>query len=223
MMNPRALLLGFFLLIGSAAYALPPLDDSLAVGETDPEAPLLPAQRLGGFEGMTIRLMPAFYWETLGLEFEAYFGDKVSLGLNVLGTLGRTDGQNANFQLNPEDYLEPGFRAELAFKYYPKGRAPEGIYGQVNVAYSQIVYYDGNTRPYTFHNRWRDQTGVVATEDLVRPNPLSVGLGFGYQVKIIPDWLVGNIMLGIQGQMDQDNQPFVSIYLSPSLGIYLQN
>ncbi|MFL5729055.1 MAG: hypothetical protein ACJ75J_06150, partial [Cytophagaceae bacterium] len=93
--------------------------------------------------GFNIKTSPAFFWKTFVVEIEAPLGKKFSVGVNLYGKVGRTDGKSANFKVKKQDFLTDGIRAELALKYYFKPTAPEGLYLQGNFAYNQIVYADG--------------------------------------------------------------------------------
>jgi hypothetical protein len=164
-----------------------------------------------------IKTSPAFFWKTIVLEIEAPLGNKFSIGLNIYGKLGRTDGKTANFIVKKQNFLNDGIRAELAFKYYFKPTAPEGLYLQTNFAYNQIVYADGTTKPYTL-NSHIETADTSATGTLSKPFPYSAGIGIGYQMIIVPKHLIGNFMLGIQGNMDGRENPFLSIFVAPSIG-----
>jgi hypothetical protein len=164
-----------------------------------------------------IKTSPAFFWKTVVLEIEAPIGDKFSIGLNIYGKLGRTDGKNANFKVKKQDFLTDGIRAELAFKYYFSGTAPEGLYMQTNFSYNQIVYADGTTKPYTLNSHIKP-ADTSATGALLKPYPYSAGLGVGYQMIIVPKHLIGNFMLGVQGNMDARKETFISIFVAPSIG-----
>lgn len=168
--------------------------------------------------GLNIKVMPAFYWGTLGFEAEYPVTQKISIGLNFAGNLGRADGKNANFKIKPEAYLEPGYNIDLVGKYYFKGEAPEGLYATLNFSYNTKLYFDGNTRPFTLHNRWKELAGLRVPNDLVKPKPFNSGLGIGYQLVIIPKHIIANMMLAAQGQIDNNNDFFISIYLVPSIG-----
>lgn len=168
--------------------------------------------------GINIKLSPALFWNTLGLEFEFPFTKKLSASINLMGKLGRTDGRNTTFKVKEEAYLKDGYLGELSFRYYFAGKAPEGIYIQANFTYSNILYFDGTTRPYTLHNHWKDLNGLRTPADFPDLLPYSGGLGLGYQVVIIPEHLIGNLMLGAQSNIDQEGNPLLSVYLYPSIG-----
>jgi hypothetical protein len=165
--------------------------------------------------GFNIKTSPAFFWKTISLEIEAPLGKKFSVGVNVYGKLGRTDGTKSNFKVKNENFLSNGLRAELVLKYYFKPTAPEGFFLHANAAYNQIVYSDGTTKPYSLnvHNQ-----SVDTSSTSLKPYPYSAGLGVGYQVIFIPKHLIGNIMMGVQGNMDAKNNPFISIFIAPSIG-----
>ncbi|HXA00939.1 MAG TPA: hypothetical protein VNW99_03065 [Cytophagaceae bacterium] len=167
--------------------------------------------------GFNIKTSPAFFWKTIGVEIEVPLGKKFSIGLNLYGKVGRTDGKTANFKVKKQNFLTDGMRAELAFKYYFKPTAPEGLYLQANFAYNQIVYADGTTKPYSL-NSHTPPADTSATGTSLKPYPYSAGLGIGYQIIIIPKHLIGNFMIGAQGNMDAKNNPFISFFVAPSIG-----
>ncbi len=179
---------------------------------------LLKRRKKKGDGGLNIKVLPAFYWGTLGLEVEYALSGKITLGVNLLGTLGRGDGQSANYKVKPEAFMEEGYRAEIAVKYFFKGNAPEGLYTHLNVAYNDLFYHDGNTRPYTLHNRWKEIDGLRLPVDFKKPIPFSAGISFGYQMIVIPKRIIANVLVGVQGNMDADNNPFIAIYAAPSIG-----
>jgi hypothetical protein len=162
-----------------------------------------------------IKTSPAFFWKTIVLEIEAPLGNKFSVGLNLYGKLGRTDGKTANFNVKKQDFLNDGIRAELAFKYYFKPIAPEGLYLQTNFGYNQIVYADGTTKPYTLNSHVETADTSATTS---KPFPFSAGIGLGYQMIIVPKHFIGNFMIGVQGNMDSKENPFLSIFVAPSIG-----
>lgn len=168
--------------------------------------------------GLNVKILPAMYWGTLGFEVEYCINGSFSLGLNVLGTLGRQDGKNANQKVKPEDHMREGWRTELALKYYFKKEGPEGLYASLNFTYNEIFYYDGNTRPYTLHNRWKEIQGLRLSTDFREPLPYSAGVGFGYQLVVIPEKIIANVMIGVQGHIDADNNPFIAVYAAPTIG-----
>jgi hypothetical protein len=167
--------------------------------------------------GFNIKTSPAFFWKTIAVEIEAPIGKKFSIGLNLYGKVGRTDGKNANFKVKKQNFLTDGMRVELAFKYYFKPTAPEGLYLQTNFAYNQIVYADGTTKPYSLNSHVQPPD-TNATGTSLKPYPYSAGLGLGYQIIIVPKHLIGNFMLGVQGNMDAKNNPFLSFFVAPSIG-----
>lgn len=164
--------------------------------------------------GMNLKLSPAFFWKTLLLEMEFALHPHLTIGLNLHGKLGGSVGKRKFTKDETEAYNQPGYAAEIAFKYYFKGEVPEGIYLQLNAGYSTLFFYDGNTRPYTLHNHWRKNPGGI----FEKPLPYYAGLGIGYQVIILPERFIGNVMLGIQGNKYKDNSFPLSFYIAPSLG-----
>lgn len=168
--------------------------------------------------GVNVKILPAFFWGTFGLSGEIPISEKFTANINLLGTLGRLDGKNANYSTRPESYMSEGWRAEAMFRYYIKGEAPTGFYAHLNFAYNNLFYYDGNTRPYTLVNNWRETNGVRLPSNFEKPNPISAGLGIGYQLEIIPDLIIVDAFCTLQGHMDANGDPFLQVYVAPSIG-----
>ena len=191
-------------------------EDSLTNHHSSPDPKKEAEPSKGGFN---IKLSPAFFWKTLVLEIELPLGKRFSMGVNLFGKIGRTDGLKSNYKVKEQNFLQDGIRAEFALKYYFKPTAPEGFYLQANFAYNQIVYSDGTTKPYSVNTHIHNATDTSSTGALLKPYPYSAGLGLGYQVVFIPKHIIGNIMVGAQGNMDAYNNPFLSFYIAPSIGI----
>lgn len=168
-------------------------------------------------EGFNIKLSPSIFWKTMVLEFEYPITKHFSVGLNVLAKLGSWDGVKANRTMPKEDYMNNGIGFELAGKYYFTPDAHEGFYTQANVAYNNIFYFDGNTRPFSFYTHWREQQGATSST-FNAPKPFHFGLGVGYQVILLPKHFIGNLMIGTQGNFADDGNFQFSVYLAPSLG-----
>jgi len=168
---------------------------------------------------LNVKLMPAFYWSSIGAEVEYPINDAFSVGLNILGKIGRTDGKNVVFKIRPEDYQESAYRVELAAKYYLSKSAPIGFYGQFNLSYGNLLFFDGTNRPYTLHSKWKKFDGNVRKPAEVEPpKDYSLGLGAGYQLVVIPKKIIANIMVGTQLYLEQHSGIYPSFYVSPSLG-----
>lgn len=170
--------------------------------------------------GLNFKLMPAIYWGTLGLEIEYPVSRKMSFAGFFSGTIGRSDGPTNPLKIRTEAFLERGITVDLIARYFfTDDLPPEGFYGQANITYNSIMYYDGNTRPFTLHSR-RD---AIASDmnnppNYTSPQPWSASLGVGYQLVVIPRHVIANVSLMVQGQLDHDNTPFVSLYFLPSIG-----
>lgn len=169
---------------------------------------------------LNVKLMPAFYWNSLGMEVEYPVMDMVSIGVNVIGKMGRTDGSNVVFKIRPENYQDAAYRVELAFKYYISKSAPLGFYGQFNISYGNLLYYDGTNRPYTMHSKWKpyEEGQLRDPVPLEAPKDYSFGVGAGYQLVIIPKKIIANVMVGTQLYLEQASGIYPSVYVAPSLG-----
>lgn len=166
-----------------------------------------------------VKLMPALYWNTIGIELEYPLNDLLTVGLNIAAKSGRTDGERKPFKIRPETYQDPSYRVELAIKYYISQSAPVGLYAQLNFSYGNLLYYDGTNKPFTLHSRWKSfNQGIRAPTDLTPPKEYSFGLGAGYQLIVIPKHIIANIMLGTQIFIDQENKVYPALYVQPSIG-----
>lgn len=173
-----------------------------------------------------VKLQPAFYWGTLGLEMEFSVGHNISFGLNTLGRLGTLDQSPIDNRVKTSDFQQNGLLTELFFRYYIHDKdhkshfAPAGFYIHANVGTNFVVYSDGSLRPFTIvtfaQKKEGDQNQTPQT--LTRPQPYFGGLGFGYQVIIFPQHLIGNIFFGTQANVTGENKFQLSLYISPSIG-----
>jgi hypothetical protein len=163
--------------------------------------------------GFNLKFSPAFFWKTIGVEAEYIVNSRFSVGLNVYGKWGVTRPEKTN-ETTKYNFLQDGLRTELAFKYYLMKKAPEGIYLQANIAYSQLNYFNGSAMPYTLLNM-----GLPSGEIGIKPKPYGGGLGVGYQLVVIPKLIIANIMLGMQANVAGDNKIFMSLYAAPSIGV----
>jgi len=166
-----------------------------------------------------VKIQPAIFWATLGLEAEYLVSPKITVAVNVLGKLGQTDPKNNIRPLKQGDFLDNGFLAELIGRYFiqlSKKKivlAPSGFYIQASVGYSKLLYFDGNTRPFTLHTRNRN----VKEPYFYQPSPIIGGVGAGYQVELLPKKIIANLAVGAQTNIDTKGV-FFSIYVSPSVG-----
>ena len=168
---------------------------------------------------LNVKFMPAFYWSSLGVEIEYPLADAFTIGLNILGKIGRTDGKRVVFKIRPETHQESAYRMELAAKYYLKKTAPIGLYAQFNVTYGNLLFFDGTNRPYTLHSKWKKfDGGVRSPSEVERPKDYSLGIGGGYQLIVIPKKIIANIMVGTQLYLEQSSGMYPSFYVAPSLG-----
>lgn len=166
-----------------------------------------------------VKIQPAIFWATLGVEAEYLVSPKMTIALNVLGKLGQTEPKNKIRPLNQGEFLENGFLAELIGRYFiqlSKKKlvlAPSGFYVQASAGYSKLLYFDGNTRPFTLHTRNRN----IKDPYFAEPTPIIGGIGAGYQVELLPKKIIANLALGAQTNIDTKGV-FISIYVSPSVG-----
>ncbi len=189
---------------------------------------------LSPLNALCVRFMPAFYLDCGAIEIEYPLSTSLSVGVNMLGKLGRTDnGTTINFKMRPETYQDAAFRAEFALKFYipmwwdkeAGFNAPSGLYLQGNASYGNLLFYDGNIRPYTFHSRWKKINGgqLRTPTQLDLPSDIGLGGGIGYQAIVIPNHFIANIMVGMHTyrrfvQAKGNFDPDLSFYVSPSIG-----
>lgn len=165
-------------------------------------------------DGLSIEFIPAFYWNTVGLQVEYPLNFKLSVGVNILYSMGLND-EPATFDFRDDAYLNGGIAFDGFAKYFFSGKAPEGVYAYANISYNNILYFDGNNRPYTLHNHWREFQDAQSL-DFKNPNPLNGGLGAGYQVKILKH-LIADVLTGVQLQTSEKGF-YPSVFILPSVG-----
>ena len=165
--------------------------------------------------GSSIKLIPALFSNTYGLQGEYVINGKLSVGLNAFVYIPSRTISNPSILTG--EYLENGAAIDLFAKYYFIGDAPSGVYFYANVSYNSIVYFDGNTRPYTIHNNWRNLDDIANPEVILRADPFNGGVGIGYQTKIV-NHLIADFTFGIQAQSHPDDGFFISLYVLPAIG-----
>jgi hypothetical protein len=169
--------------------------------------------------GFNIKAMPALFWNSASVEMEIPVHKSFSIAVNGTFKLGRTDGKQSNFRVNPAEYLDNGFRVDLHVRYFPVSYAPFGFYADAFASYGQIVYFDGTTRPYSLLNRVKEKDDLRSPSNITKPQPFGAGAGVGYQILLIPKKVVANFFFGLQTNIDGDNTIFLSGFVAPSLGI----
>ena len=175
------------------------------------------------FTGLNIKVLPTIFWGTLGVEVEYPIRDKkdkISVGTLLMVGFGRLDGKNANFIVRDQPFLRSGISVDIFGRYFlSKDKyAPLGLYVSGNISYNTLLYFDGDTRPFTlFNRRRRDNTGREL-KDIERPNAFNAGVGVGYQLIMIPDNIIANIELRVQGRRDSDGTIFPTVSLLPTIG-----
>lgn len=171
--------------------------------------------------GPNIKISPAIYWNTIGMEFEMPMG-MMSFGIAGMYKFNERLGNDKNFKVRPEDYQQDGFRAELFGRYFFRGESPVGLFVEGKLFYNTIIYFDGNPMPYTLYNRWKELDGLRSPNEIRKPNPFGLGGAGGIQVMVVPNAIIANLKVGLdlnQDNPDNDNKLFLSIYLQPSIGI----
>lgn len=165
---------------------------------------------------LNIKILPAVYWQTVGMFLEIPTKSKFSLQFNLLGKYGRTDNASTNSKINDADYLNNGFRAELNLNYY-LDQSPTGFFFHSFLGYSSLIYNDGTTRPLSLFIRNTKLESLKSANQLKTPIPICAGIGCGYQFMVIPQHLIFNIVAAIQvSPTSQGLWP--GIFISPSFG-----
>ena len=121
--------------------------------------------------GFTVRLVPAFFYNTYGLELEYPFNGQSTLGLNALYYTGSGSAKTDSSEVGDGTFADPGLLIELQYKFYFTGMAPTGLYAMLAVGYNSIAYPDGSTRPFTVFNTWDNQRAVDADPTAVSQRP----------------------------------------------------
>ncbi len=144
------------------------------------------------FDSGSIKLIPTFFGNTYGLQAEYSIGFKFGVGLNAFYYGGHPKHQKIIV-------AQQQFHSE-------------------NLSYNEFLYFDGNNRPYATHNHWGKFKNFSNQKNLSTPSALSGGLG--YQVKFMRH-LVGDVMINVQGQVDNSGIPYFSTHCLPSVGYVL--
>lgn len=170
--------------------------------------------QLSVLDGSSIKAIPAFFWNTTGIQAEYIVGTKLGVGLNFSYAFGFNDAP-AGFEYLPEEYLKSGLGVDLFAKFYFAGNAPEGLYGYANLSYNNMLFFDGNNRPYTIHNHWKEFDGTILQNTTI-PNAFGGGVGAGYQVKLISH-VIADASISLQLH-PSNNGLHMSVYFLPSVG-----
>ncbi len=117
----------------------------------------------------------------------------------------------------PEEYQEYGYRLEAFGRYYFKGSAPIGFFGEAKIHYNTIMYYDGNPIPFTLYTQDRGEVNGQPAE-IRKPKPIGGGVAAGFQATIVPKIVIANVKLGVDINQDALDQILVSVYFQPSIG-----
>ncbi len=172
-----------------------------------------------------VKIQPAFFWASVGLEAECVLSAKMSLALNIVGKYGQIDAKNNVHNLPKGSFLDNGYLVELIGRRFftlnkrNLGLAPIGFYVQASVGYSKLLYFDGSVRPFSLHTRIRPSSSDVSDpSNFPQPQPFIGGIGVGYQIELLHNKVVGNISVGAQGSSDSHGI-FMTLYMSPSLGM----
>ncbi len=184
---------------------------SFSTGNLFHENASLQQTQVSAMDGLSIKYVPAFYWNTIGIQAEYPLTLNFSGGLNVLYALGYNENPSS-ISVFPDTFLESGIAIDLFGKYYFTGDAPEGFYAYANVSYNSMFYFDGNNRPYTIHSHWKN----TESEEFNYPSAFNGGVGAGYQVKIL-NHLIADVLTGVQLQSGSEGF-YYSVYFMPSIG-----
>ena len=166
-------------------------------------------------DGLSIKAIPAIFWNTYGLQVEYPLSFKISFGLNAFYYSGLPKGKES--RPAHQAFHDNNFGFDVFGKYYFKDNAPEGLYVYGNLSYSKMLYFDGNNRPFALHNNWKEFDGFDKDNVLSIPSNFSGGVGLGYQIKFMPH-LVGDATFVAQVQTANDGGAYFSLHFLPSIG-----
>ncbi len=171
-------------------------------------------------KGINIQLLPAFYLNTWGVDLNFPVNKKIYVGLSYSSTFGNNTGDKQHFII-AQDYTKQGIRAQLSGMYFFGKKAPNGFYGQLNISYNTLIYYDGSTRPLSLFNHREAVSGLGNGTLVTSAKKVDLGIGLGYQIVIIPDHVIANILVGAQGNQSstEESKLFMDIYIRPTIGL----
>lgn len=167
------------------------------------------------------KFFPAIYWNTIGLEYEHSLGGHVTIALRGYYNYGRNDGANSNQLVQNTNYLDPGYLVELMGKFYFHRTAQKGPYASLGASYGELLYFDGNYRPFTVLSRRQSQTGdnLGAVTDYTPAKPYHFSGGLGYQIALGFRGLSGNIFAGVQSSFPDDGGLALQLFIEPGIGV----
>lgn len=182
---------------------------------------------------VNVKLLPALFWNTVGLEVEVALSGSFTLGVAGHAKWGPTDADRNNLRLLDQSYYDAGYLVEVFGRYYPLQPAPSGWYLQANAAHGNLLYADATTRPFTLLTLRDLPDQGSLTRRVSESKPYAFGLGSGYQFMIPSARLIVNLMGGVQMGFwdsptapqedltrDTDGRPYVFFYVAPSVGFY---
>lgn len=160
--------------------------------------------------GLTVRLVPAFFYNTYGIEVEYPVSKHSSFGFGA--------SYYAYSPTNGSTVIDEGegLLAEIQYKYYFSGEAPMGLYAMVAAGYNDIDYPDGATRPFVLYDSFDFKSTAGETRSITTDLYIA-SIGIGYQVIMIEPHLSGNVVLGAQFQ-NSDAGVLTSMFIAPSFG-----
>lgn len=173
---------------------------------------------------LNVKIQPAIYWVTGGIEAEYVLSAKASIALFGAYKYGGIDYPVRKGHQDQE-YMRNGYMVELIGRYFITlnkrnlSLAPLGFYVQGFVGYNHLLYSDGSIRPFSLNTRKRPSTAEgEAGNDFTFPNPIGGGAGAGYQVELLKDKVIANLSLGLQANSD-NRGIFFTFFASPSIGM----
>ncbi len=175
---------------------------------------------------LNIKSQPGFFWSSLGIEAEISIKQKYSAGINIIGKLASLDGIEQISKSRQDDYLQNGILIEGFFRYFLHEEdhhtfhSPTGFYIHSFIGASNIIYADGNIRPFCMHNQLESAKGnqIQTPSNINSPKPFYGGVGFGYQFIILPGHIIGNFLLATQANVNSNDKFMISFFVSPSVG-----
>lgn len=168
--------------------------------------------------GWMVRLEPALFFRTAGIEVEKMITDNLSLGVNVLYKVGSGEERIVNGVSYLENHRKNTYLVEFAAKYYFEDKTPSGFYLQGHLGMGNLIYEDGTWRPIGINTSF---TKYDASKRNIVPEPsvLRYGAAGGYQFLLLNKSLAVNVMAGLQCQNDTEGFKTL-LFFAPSVGFY---
>ncbi|MFK7899922.1 MAG: hypothetical protein AB8B61_04100 [Cyclobacteriaceae bacterium] len=167
-----------------------------------------------------IRVSPSFFWSTFGVEAERGLGKSTSLGLHAFVSIGAPLDNDPLRKAAQTDVKSQGAGIDLVFKKYFTPTF-DGFFVYGLLSYNTIEYFRRDKKPFTVISTLTEEKEndiIITNPSDKKTLPYGGGFGVGYQYMIIPKHLMINLEGGVLGFATITNEPFFSLYISPSIG-----